>query len=100
MKQSQCPRYQQCSAAICPIWKSVLVQKMMKGERVCGILLESQKTGSEALLTGLYGVELMQVMRQAAEEIKRHGGYLLRSALRRAADTGTRLTLLGEIAKV
>lgn len=95
MTKIQCPRYQSCSAAICPLWKSVNAQKMMKGERVCGILLESQKRGSEALLMGLYGAELMQVMAQATEDIKRHGGYLLRSALKRAAGTGTRLTLIG-----
>lgn len=94
MSRIQCPRYQNCSAAICPLWKPVNTQKMMKGERVCGILLESQKAGSEALLTGLYGAELMQVMAQAAEEVKAHGEYALRSALKRAASTGSRLALL------
>ena len=93
MKQTQCPRYQRCSAAICPLWRPVLEQKMVKSERVCGILLEYQKPQSRALLTTHYGIEMMQVMAQATDQIKDHGGYLLRSALTRAAKTGSRLTL-------
>ncbi len=89
-----CPRYQKCSAAICPMWRPVLEQKMVKGERVCGLLLEYQKNDSRAFLTTHYGAHMMQVMAQATDQIKAHGGYLLRSALTRAASTGTRLTLM------
>jgi hypothetical protein len=75
------------------MWKSVLEQKMVKGERVCGVLLEYQKPQSKAFLTTHYGVYMMKVMAEATDQIKAHGGYLLRSALTRAASTGTRLTL-------
>ena len=95
MNQTLCPRYQKCSAAICPLWRPVLEQKMVKGERVCGVLLEYQKTESRPLLTTHYGMQMMQVMRQATDHIKSHGGYLLRSALTRAASTGTRLNFIG-----
>ncbi len=95
MSKIKCPRYQRCSAAICPMWKSVLEQKMVKGERVCGVLLEYQKPQSKAFLTTHYGTRMMQVMAEATEEIKAHGAYLLRSALTRAALTGTRLSLQG-----
>jgi len=94
MSKINCPRYQKCSAAICPLWRPVLEQKMVKGERVCGILLEYQKTESRAILATHYGIQMMQVMAQATNQIKAHGGYLLRSALIRAASTGTRLTLM------
>ena len=94
MSPINCPRYQKCSAAICPLWRPVLKQKMVKGERVCGVILEYQKTESRAILTTHYGEELMQVMARATDQIKAHGGYLLRSALTRAASTGTRLTLM------
>lgn len=94
MSPNQCPRYQQCSAAICPLWRPVLEQKMVKGERVCGVLLEYQKTLSRPFLSTHYGTQMMQVMAQATDQIKAHGGYLLRSALARAASTGTRLTLM------
>ena len=94
MSRINCPRYQKCSAAICPLWRPVLEQKMVKGERVCGVLLEYQKTESRAILATHYGEELMQVMAQATDQIKAHGGYLLRAALTRAASTGTRLTLM------
>ena len=93
MKQAQCPRYQQCSAAICPLWRPVLEQKMVKSERVCGILLEYQKVDSRPILATHYGAEMMQVMARATEDIKAHGEYLLRAALNRAESTGSRLTL-------
>lgn len=95
MSQIKCPRYQQCSAAICPLWKPVLLQKMVKGERVCGILLEYQKGSSKAFLTTHYGSAMMLVMEHATNHIKAHGGYLLQSALQRAERTGTRLSLIG-----
>jgi len=91
---SSCPRYQRCSAAICPLWRPVLEQKMIKGERVCGVLLEYQKPLSRSFLTTHYGTQMLQVMAQATDQIKDRGGYLLRSALTRAAATGTRLTLM------
>lgn len=94
MSKINCPRYQQCSAAICPMWRPVLEQKMVKGERVCGVLLEYQKPQSKALLATHYGIKMMQVMAEATHQINAHGGYLLRSALARAADTGTRLTFM------
>lgn len=93
MKQTDCPRYQRCSAAICPLWRPVLEQKMVKSERVCGVLLEYQKINSRAILTTHYGTQMIRVMARATEDIKVHGGYLLRAALTRAESTGSRLTL-------
>jgi hypothetical protein len=76
------------------MWKPILQQMMVKGERVCGILLEYQKIQSRAILSAHYGTELMEVMEQATQQIKSDGGYWLRSALKRAESTGTRLNLL------
>jgi len=94
MKQINCPRYERCSAAVCPLWRPVLEQKMVKGERVCGVLLEYQKIDSRAILTTHYGAHMIQVMALASDQIKDSGGYLLRSALTRAEKTGTRLALV------
>lgn len=94
MNQINCPRYQRCSAAICPMWRLVLEQKMIKSERVCGVLLEYQKINSRTFLATHYGTYMMQVMAEATDQINERGGYLLRSALTRAAATGTRLTLM------
>ena len=89
----KCPRYQRCSAAICPLWKPVLEQKMLKSERVCGVLLEYQKPQSQAILVTHYGNELLKIMAQATKDIQSHGRYLLKSALERAAKTQSRLAL-------
>lgn len=64
---------------------------MLKSERVCGVLLEYVKTDSRALLTTHYGTELLNIMAQATKDIQSHGGYLLKSALERAAKTQSRL---------
>ena len=93
MKQKLCPRYQKCSAAVCPLWRHVLEQKMVKGERVCGVLLEYQKINSRGILATHYGTQMMQAIAKASNQIHDNGGYLLRSALTRAAKTGSRLTL-------
>ena len=93
----KCPRYQRCSAAICPLWKPVLQQKMLKSERVCGVLLEYQKPQSQAILVTHYGIELLKIMAQATKDIQTHGGYLLRSALDRAANTNSRLAVTAQL---
>jgi hypothetical protein len=97
IKQINCPRYQRCSAAICPLWKPVLEQKMLKSERVCGILLEYQKPQSQAILVTHYGIELLKIMAQATKDIQNDGGYLLRSALDRAANTNSRLAVTAQL---
>jgi hypothetical protein len=94
MSEVNCPRYQRCSAAICPLWRPILKQKMIKGERVCGVLLEYQKEQSKTFLMTHYSEQMLQVMAEATDQIKAHGGYLLRSALSRASNTGTRLSLV------
>ena len=66
---------------------------MLKGERVCGVLIEYQKVDSRAILTTHYGTQLMEVMAQATNQVIDHGGYLLRSALIRAAKTRSRMSL-------
>ena len=93
MNQINCPRYLRCSASICPLWRPVLEQKMLKGERVCGVLLEYQKPQSRAIIAAHYGDYMIRVMAQATDQIMSHGGYLLRSALIRSANTGSRLML-------
>lgn len=75
------------------MWKPIILQKMVKGDRVCGVLLEYQKIQYRAILTAHYGTQMMQVMAQATNEIKDRGGYLLRSALARAAKSDSRLML-------
>jgi hypothetical protein len=66
---------------------------MLKGERVCGVLLEYQKPQSRAILTTHYGTHMMQVMAQATEEIlttHRAPRYLV-NVLKRASTTGSRI---------
>ena len=93
----RCPKYDSCSAPICPIYKPISEQRMLPGERVCSILLEAQKLHSETILIAQYGIETYVVMAQATEWIKAHGAYPLRRALCYAAKTGSRLANLGHL---
>jgi hypothetical protein len=68
---------------------------MVKGERVCGVLLEYQKVDSREFIATHYGTEIAGVMAEATDQILSGGRYLLRSALERSASTSSRLTLLG-----
>jgi hypothetical protein len=70
---------------------------MLKGERVCGVLLEYQKPQSQAILITHYGSELLKIMAQATKDIQTHGGYLLRSALDRAVKTRSRLAITAQL---
>jgi len=40
---------------------------------------------------------MMKVMAKAVDDIKDHGGYLLRSALDRAANTNSRLAVTAQL---
>jgi hypothetical protein len=79
------------------MWKPVLEQKMLKSERVCGILLEYQKPQSQAILITHYGSQLLKIMALATKDIQSHGGHLLRSALDRAAKTNSRLAVTAQL---
>jgi hypothetical protein len=90
-----CPKYESCSAAICPLYKPIVEQRMLPSERVCSILLETQKPRSEVILIAQYGKEIYEVMAQATKLAHAHGTYPLRRALRIASQTGSRLANLG-----
>jgi hypothetical protein len=91
MKYYECPRYEKCNAPICPLLKSVNEQKMLHHERVCSVLLEYQKDGSEARMTAIGLGDLIPVMSRATEEIKNEGTYRLRSAIEQSAKTASQI---------
>lgn len=96
----KCPKYNSCSAAICPLYRPVSEQRMLPSERVCSILLEAQKPHSEAILIAWYGKEIYEVMAQTAEWINAHGTYPLRRALKSASKTGSRVENLQQLKNI
>jgi hypothetical protein len=91
----KCPKYDSCSAPICPIYKPISEQRMLPSERVCSILLEAQKPHSEAILVERYGKDMYSAMVRASNWIAAYGTYPLRRALINAGRVGSRLQNLG-----
>jgi len=79
MNMEACPKYQSCSAPICPLdpnWRKAL---HLKHERVCFYLCEAQKDGSEAIFRGRglgYPYQLMvrlpQLYQLGGDPLKMH----------------------------
>ena len=89
-----CDKFEDCSAPVCPLWKPIHQQRIIKGEELCIYLLEYQKEGLRAeIFTGAYLEEIGKVMAKATEEIltqPRVPAYLV-NALKRASSTGSRI---------
>ncbi|MBU3628525.1 hypothetical protein [Polynucleobacter sp. AP-Reno-20A-A9] len=94
MKIYDCDRFEFCSAPICPIWKPIIKQRIIKGEELCLYLLEYQKEKVRPeIFKDAYLGEIAKVMAKATEEIFTLPGIPahLVSALIRATTTGSRI---------
>lgn len=85
-----CPKFEKCSAPICPLDPNWINAKHPNGERVCFYLGEAQKAGAEALFGDRGLGVLYQVMLGATPDISARWGTI-RNALTRAAKAGSRM---------
>lgn len=85
-----CPRYDRCSAPICPLDPDWRLRSHIENESVCGLLLELSKKDGEATLRACLPGEVAQaVTTLAAPILIAHGP--VRRACEKAAKTGSRL---------
>jgi len=85
-----CPKFDGCSAPICPLDADWPRRIHRKGEPVCFYLLEYVKPGSRARFQGRRAVFLYKAMESAIGRLcSRHAP--LRRAVERAKRTGSRL---------
>jgi hypothetical protein len=89
-EKTTCPKYEKCSAPLCPLDPNWINAKHLNGERVCFYLGEVQKGGSEALFGGRGLGELYRVMVRATPDISARWGAI-KNALTRAAKTDSRM---------
>lgn len=88
MSPRDCPRWERCSAPVCPIDPSVGTH--LEGERVCFWLVEASKCGGRVPHTPALSRELAEAIGRAyAEVMSGHGP--IRRRLRRTAKTGSRI---------
>ena len=93
MKMEECPKFDKCSAPICPLYKSVNKQEHLENERTCYYLLEAQKIDSEANFDQSGLGELYGAMVRAAYEVFKQPNINkhLQKQLLRAATSGSRM---------
>ena len=90
MNMEDCPKYERCSAPICPLDPNWRKRRHLKGERVCFYLCEAQKGGSEAIFGGRGLEELYRLMVEATPDIFIRWRPI-KSALAKAAKSGSRM---------
>lgn len=85
-----CPRFEQRSANVCPLDPNWKERVHLQSESVCGLLLESVKTGGEARLGAYVQGELIaEVLRQRMPISTRWGD--IKRRLDRASQAGSKL---------
>ncbi len=90
MNMEDCPKFQSCSAPICPLDPNWRKACHLKGERICFYLCEAQKNGSEARFRDKGLEKLYQLMVEVAPDISIRWEPI-RKVLKRAAKTGSRM---------
>jgi len=86
----RCPRFDKCSAPICPFDTAWKTRTHVKGEATCGLLMESVKLGGEARLKGYLPAEQVEVVLRLRPDICARWGDVKRR-LAQSAKTGSKL---------
>lgn len=91
-----CPKFDGCSAPICPLDPDWSRRVHRKGEPVCFYLLESVKPGARARFERSMVIALYHAMEQTIDALcTRHAP--IRKALARAKRTGARMSMDGQV---
>ena len=90
LTESQCSKFQKCTAPICPIDPIWHKRKHISGDRICFYLIEAQKPDAKAVfevrsLGCLYGV----MVTHAPQISQRH--HTINTALIKAKNTSSRI---------
>jgi hypothetical protein len=86
-----CPRYDKCSAPICPLDPDWRLRSHLPGEPVCRWLTELAKPGGERRLRGELSEATASAIVQIAPAILSHAGAPVRKVIKRASGTGSKL---------
>ena len=90
MEMNECPKYNHCSAPICPLDPGWQERTHPKGEHVCFYLIEYVKPGAAARFQGSTTRELYSAIQSLAEPISSRYAPI-RRALERAKRSGSRM---------
>lgn len=90
MKMVDCPKFNKCSAPLCPLDGDWGKRSMLRGERVCFYLTKAVKEGAQERFSGETAQAILIKLRQVLPQMLTHSGYLS-SRLQKAKKTGSRL---------
>ena len=79
MSAEGCPRWDRCSANICPLDPHWRDRVHLDGERVCAYLTELAKPGGLALLRGVLQWEQVEAISAAAPGVMQRWGRIRRT---------------------
>ena len=94
-----CPKYEKCSANICPLDPDWQLRTHLNSEPVCFYLREYVKQGGIARLRGCIPREMLEQIAEVLPEIKSRYGTIKRR-LESAAKTGSKIDALKKPRKV
>jgi hypothetical protein len=92
LKMCDCPRFDRCSAPICPLDTDWKVRPYRKGEPICFYLLEYVKPNAKTQFQGSIEVRIYKAIQTSVEAMSHRYAPLCR-ALQRAKRTGSRLEI-------
>jgi hypothetical protein len=95
-KMCDCPRFNRCSAPICPLDPDWRLRVYRKGEPICLYLLEYVKPDAQAQFQGSIGVPIYKAIERSIEDMSHRYAPLCR-ALDRAKWTGSRMRAAVEV---
>jgi hypothetical protein len=88
MRPEICPRFEACSAPICPLDNEWRKRRMLKRERTCHYLREVSKPCWQFIASDTVDQEMYLFAASIIEEIRKHS-YELRQMLDEASKTNT-----------
>lgn len=91
---ASCPKWEKCSANVCPLDPNWTSRTHREGERVCRALIETSKQGLESINRPIWTGKLLEkVLGCQAAILDRH--YGIRAACVKAASTQSRMGRFG-----
>ncbi len=90
MRMCDCPRFDGCSAPVCPLDPDWRLHIYRKGEPICFYLLEFVKPNAKAQFQGSIGVRIYKAIQTSIDAMSHRYASLCR-ALERAKRTGSRM---------
>ncbi len=88
MRMYECPRFEACSAPICPLDEDWKLRRMLKRERTCHYLREVSKPRWKVIATDAIDESMYELANAQLDGIRQHS-FKLRQMLDEASKTGT-----------